>query len=307
MKVSTFTSLLFSLANPSLAMYHGYNHKPYTADGVTCKTRSDWKDAFSAVKRFPNDINAARLFYAAECDSLANAVPEAIASGTQILVGLDDGHANFAAEKGALIAAIREHGWSWLVGVSVGSESLYRGDISPYELADKINDVKGMLPGLPGYPGRKVEVGHVDTTNEWLYSSNKAVLVACDFIGMDIYPYFQTDADNHISNARALFSQAIEQARASITAAGSHASVWVAETGWPVSGNKLGAAVPGVSQAASYFQQVACPYFGNINLFWFAYQEWFASPNFAVVDAHGQQYFDQNCPSGERRAVGFQA
>lgn len=298
--------LITSLISPTCAFYRGYNFKSYTADGSTCKTRSDWQYAFSSVKALPNGINTARLFNASACKTLANAVPEAIAAGLQILVGLDDRDAEFSAEKGALIDAVGEHGWSWLAGVSVGSESLYRGAIGPQKLAGKIKDVRGMVQALPGYPGAsRVEIGHVDTTNAWFDAANTAVIKACDFIGVDIYPYFEAQEDNHIGNARQLFDNAIAQAKKTVAAAGSYASVWVTETGWPVTGSQLGAAVPGVENAASYFQQVACPSFGVMNTFWFTWQDWFAKPSFAVVDAHGQQYFSQTCLSNKRRYVEF--
>lgn len=294
--------LLAILPTPTAAYFRGYNFKSYTADGSTCKNRTDWEYAFSSVRQLPNNINAARLFYAHKCNSLANAVPEAIATGMKILVGLDDNDASFAAEKGALIDAIDSHGWGWVLGVAVGSESLYRGAISPAHLADKIQDVKGMLSEIHGYPGN-VKVGHVDTTNAWFDSTSNAVMVVCDFIGVDIYPYFQTEDDNHIDNAGQLFDNAIAQTVKSVADAGSKASVWVTETGWPVTGSALGAAVPSKQNAASYFQQVACPSFNKMNTFWFTYQDWFATPSFAVVNADGHQYFSQTCPSAERRLV----
>ncbi|KAJ4418091.1 hypothetical protein N0V82_005754 [Gnomoniopsis sp. IMI 355080] len=292
--------LLITLATPTAAWYRGFNFKSYTADGSTCKNRTDWAYAFSSVRQLPNGINAARLFHAYECDSLVNAVPEAIVNGMQILVGLDDSDTKFPAEKGALIAAIEKHGWGWLLGVAVGSESLYQGAITPDNLAGKIQDVKGMIRALSGYPGN-IEVGHVDTTNAWFDNTNDPVMMASDFIGVDIYPYFQLEDNNHISNAGQLFNNAIAQALKSVAAAGSKASVWVTETGWPVTGSSLGEAVPGVENAASYFQEVACPSFGQMNTFWFTYQDWYATPSFAVVNADGQQYFNQTCLSIQQR------
>lgn len=289
---------LIILATNTAAWHRGFNFKSYIADGSTCKNRSDWEYDFSSVKKLPNGINAARLFHAYECDSLANAVPEAIKTDIQILVGLDDSDVNFSAEKGALIAAIAKHGWDWLLSVTVGSES--RGTISPDNLAEKIRDVKGMIGNLSGYP-EHIEVGHVDTTNAWFDKTNDPVMAACDFIGVDIYPYFQMEDNNHINNAGQLFQNAIDQALKSVAGAESNASVWVTETGWPVTGSALGSAEPGVENAASYFQQVACPSFDQMNIFWFTYQDWFATPSFAVVNADGQQYFSQTCPPTRRR------
>lgn len=288
-------SLLGLVPTPAMAYWSGFNFKYYQSDGVTCKTRSDWKNDFAALNDLPNNINAARLFYSHTCDSLANAVPEAISAGKQILVGLDDEDANFSNEKGALLSAISDYGWDWIVAVSVGSESLYRQDISASSLTTKIHDVRGMLEALDGYPSGGVEVGHVDTTNAWYDDSNDAVIRACDFIGVDVYPYFQTEDNNAISNAGNLFKDAVSQSKSAVAAAGGSASVWITETGWPVNGDQSGKAVAGVSNAASYFQQVACEMFGTMNMFWFQYQDWYASPSFAVVNPSGEQYFSQTC------------
>lgn len=304
MKSSDFLlPLVVTIATPAAAYWRGFNVKSNTADGTTCKTKDDWKEVFQAIQNFPNGINAARLFYSHKCDSLANAVPEAIATGTHILVGLDDSDSDFEDEKGALLDAIEQYGFNWLVGISIGSESLYRGNIGPNSLTNKINDVRAMVQSIDGYNADKkfIEVGHVDTTNAWFDEANTAVIRACDFIGVDVYPYFQAEDDNHIDNARRLFDDAITQAKSTVTKAlegsssGRMPSVWVTETGWPVNGGTNGDAVPSVSNAASYFQQVACPSFNRMNTFWFTYQDWFALPSFAVVDADGQEYFSQKC------------
>lgn len=304
MKIShSLLPLLVTLATPTAAFWRGFNVKSNTADGTTCKTKDDWRDVFQAIQTFPNGINAARLFYSHKCDSLKNAVPEAIATGTHILVGIDDSDSDFEDEKGALLDAIDQYGFDWMVGISIGSESLYRGNIGPNSLTSKINDVRAMIQGVDGYDADKkfVEVGHVDTTNAWFDQANRPVIRACDFIGVDVYPYFQDEDDNHISNAHVLFDDAIAQAQDTVSKAlegsssGRMPSVWVTETGWPVNGGTNGDAVPSVTNAASYFQQVACPSFGKMNTFWFTYQDWFALPSFAVVDADGQEYFSQKC------------
>ncbi|KUI62850.1 putative glucan endo-1,3-beta-glucosidase eglC [Cytospora mali] len=300
--------LIATLVTPTAAFWRGFNVKSNTADGTTCKTKSDWREVFQAIQTFPNGINAARLFYSHKCNSLANAVPEAIATGTHILVGIDDSDSDFEAEKGALLDAINQYGFDWMVGISIGSESLYRGNIGPNSLTNKINDVRAMVENINGYDSNKkfVEIGHVDTTNAWFDEANTDVIRACDFIGVDVYPYFQAEDNNHIDNARVLFDNAITQAKSTVTKAlegsssGRMPSVWVTETGWPVNGNANGDAVPSVSNAASYFQQVACPSFGKMNTFWFTYQDWFAMPSFAVVNANGQEYFSQKCNSNKR-------
>ena len=72
--------------------------------------------------------------------------------------------------------------------MSVGSEDLYRGDTSASTLAQQVYDVRGMLSTVNG--GTAIKVGHVDTWNAWVNPANTAVIKACDFIGLDGYPYF---------------------------------------------------------------------------------------------------------------------
>lgn len=67
------------------------------------------------------------------------AVPAAIAENVKIWAGVwavDD--AKFTREKAALEFAIRTYGSAWLAGINVGSESLYRNEIDPNNLAIKI-------------------------------------------------------------------------------------------------------------------------------------------------------------------------
>lgn len=75
-------------------------------------------------------------------------------------------------------------------------------------------------------------VGHVDTWTAWVNASNNAVIDACDFIGMDAYPYFQTTMANSIENGNAIFWDAYEATKGAV----GKKFVWITETGWPVSG-----------------------------------------------------------------------
>lgn len=78
--------------------------------------------------------------------ALQNAVPAAKATGLKILVGVwatDDAH--FGRDKAALLKVIKAQGTDWIAAISVGSEDLYRKDITPQKLATQIYDVRGMV------------------------------------------------------------------------------------------------------------------------------------------------------------------
>ncbi|KAE8444321.1 hypothetical protein EG329_000631 [Mollisiaceae sp. DMI_Dod_QoI] len=294
MKFHLSLLVLTTLTSPILAYWKGFNIKSNLADGVTCKSPKDWASAFAQLKTFPNSINSARLYSSHSCNTLSSVVPAAIASHTFILVGLLATPSTFEAEKGALLSAVKQYGFDWIVAISVGSEDLYRGTTNASYLAHQIYDVRGMLSEVPGW-NSSIKVGHVDTTNAWTNASNREVIRACDFIGTDIYPYFQTLQDNNVNNSYNLFWNGVKQVKDAVTKAGSGASVWVTETGWPVNGATKNQAVPGVDEARTFWEAVACSAFENINTFWFTLQDWSAVPSFAVVGQDGRQLYDQSC------------
>jgi exo-beta-1,3-glucanase (GH17 family) len=158
-----FTTLLY--ATTALAWHKGLNIGGQKPDGQ-CRTQEDWERAFTAMKNLPPQFTSARLFASSDCNTLANAVPAALNTGMKLLVGIwtqNDEH--FAQEKGALLEAIsRWPNWlDWMIGVSVGSEDLYREEAPAWQIAHKIYDVRGMLreKGVTSW------VGHVDTWNAW--------------------------------------------------------------------------------------------------------------------------------------------
>jgi glucan endo-1,3-beta-D-glucosidase len=116
------------------------------------------------------------------------------------------GDAAFSNEISALKTAIDSFGddfTSIVEGISVGSEDLYRNSpmgiragsnmgAEPDTIIRYLNDVKEAIAdtSLEG-----IKVGHVDTWTAWYNESNMAVIDACDWLGMDAYPYFQVYSD----------------------------------------------------------------------------------------------------------------
>ena len=111
-----------------------------------CKSQADWQKDFETLAALPGHFTSARLYASSDCNTLANAVPAAIATGTTLLVGVwAEDASHFNAEKAALLATVQEYGHDWIISVSVGSEDLYRDNTDANTLASQINDVRGML------------------------------------------------------------------------------------------------------------------------------------------------------------------
>lgn len=176
--------VVFIVLGHASAFWKGFNLPGNLASGA-CKTQQDWARDFSVMQSLPGYFSSARLYASSDCNTLAEAVPAAVASGTTLLVGVwtEDG-AHYAAEKEALTQAIKQYGTEWIIAVSVGSEDLYRGDTDAATLARQIEEVRSILHGLQA---DHIEVGHVDTWTAWVDLKNEAAILACDFVGHDGY------------------------------------------------------------------------------------------------------------------------
>jgi glucan endo-1,3-beta-D-glucosidase len=219
MRISAAVAALVACVPYTTALYQGFNIGANNEDG-SCKTQAQWSEAFNKLKALPQNIKSVRLFASSDCNTLANAVPAALGTGTQILVGVwtqDEGH--FTREKDALEAAIKAHGTSWILAVSVGSEDLYRGGTNVNRLAEQIYDVRGMVRAL----GVNSPVGHVDTWSAWVDGANDVVTKACDFVGLDAYPYWQSAS---IDNAYDVFFKAMQDTKNHVNTVTNGIPIW---------------------------------------------------------------------------------
>jgi glucan endo-1,3-beta-D-glucosidase len=295
MMVKPSSGLLALLATiaPVSAYWKGMNLQAHMGNGA-CKTQVDWAKDFSTMAALPGHFTSARVYASSDCNTLANAVPAALAAGVTILAGVwTEDNAHFEAEKAALLAAVRAHGVGWLVAVSVGSEDLYRHEITASSLAQKIYDVRGMMSTVPG--GKDIQVGHVDTSDAWVKPENKDVIHACDFIGVDSYPYYQNTDANSIDNAYNEFYSRISAVQSVVSAAGSGAWIWVTETGWPTAGPTENQAVASTENAKQYWKVVACSAFQHMHVFWYSLQDFDVNPTFGLVDNNYNAKYDLTC------------
>ncbi|KAF4548783.1 putative glycosyl hydrolases family 17 protein 2 [Elsinoe fawcettii] len=284
----TVFALLTAFLPSASAALRGFNFAANNQDG-SCKTIDQWKDAFTRMKKSPGPFNAARLYASSDCNTLANAVPAAMALKTKILVGVwtqDDNH--FNAEKQALLNAIRDFGSSWIVAVSVGSEDLYRKEADPNVLAQKIYDVRGMINAQGVY----VPVGHVDTWTAWVDPANDVVTKACDFVGLDGYPYFEAA---RIDQAAKVFMKSVRRTRSHTGSVKPGIQVWVTETGWPVSGETFGGqAVASAQNAQSYWRALVCSgKLKDVNLFWYVESDSWMTPSFGMTGSDGKRLYNK--------------
>lgn len=282
-----FTLTLATAITTASAYFQGFNIGANLASGA-CRSEQDWEFAFKKIASFPGEFRNVRLYASSDCNTLTNAVPAAVNTGTKLLVGIwteDDAH--FEAEKQALLHAIQQYGKDWILAVSVGSEDLYRKETLASTLASKINDVRGMMWSV-GTSDKSI--GHVDTWTAWVDGANKAVIDAVDWLGNDLYPYWQgIGTDNGAANGA--YWEAVEKVRA----VSQGKEVWTTETGQPITGDTIGSAVPSIESLQIYWWQVTCSSVKEMNYFWYDLDDFSASPQFAVVDTNYSPLIDMRC------------
>jgi glucan endo-1,3-beta-D-glucosidase len=286
------SSLLAAAAVLSTAVsaqngYKGFNYGAFF-NNQQAKKQADFEYEFKAAKALPGtngQFTSARLYTMIQWgtqSTVIEAIQAAINTKTTLLLGMwaSSGQANFNNEITALKAAISKYGTAFtdlVVGISVGSEDLYR--ITPTSIANNggpgaqpselLNYIKQTRDAIRGTGLGSKPVGHVDTWTAYVNASNNAVISALDFLGMDAYPYFQTSMANSIENANKTFYDALKQT----VAASQNKPVWVTETGWPVLGDKQNQAVASAKNAEIYWDAVSCSLMANkVNFFYYMLQ-----------------------------------
>ena len=309
------TAGLLSSANAAIK---GFNYGAQFANNQP-KRLVDFEYEFNAAKQLPgtNGWTSARLYTMIQHGTQNNvieAIQAAINTKTTLLLGLwcSAGQANFNNEIIALKAAIKQYGTAFtdlVVGISVGSEDLYRvtptsiqnnggPGAQPQELVKYIPQTRDAIRGtaLQNKP-----IGHVDTWTVYVNGSNSAVIDALDFIGMDAYPYFEDTLNNNVGSGSQLFFDALHKTQN----AAKGKAVWVTETGWPVSGKQSGQAVASPENARIYWEDVTCQLVkDNVNLYYYILQDvqWGTpSPSFGIKPGGDlmsvKPLFDLSCPA----------
>lgn len=307
-------------AGTASAAFQGFNYGATFTDG-SVKGQSDFENEFKTAAGLDGTdggFTSARLYTMIQGgtpNQPISAIPAAIKTKTSMLFGLWASGDGFANEIAALKNTVDQYCDQLdgiVAGISVGSEDLYR--ISPTGLKNNENPgtnpdvlvdyIKQTRDAIKGTCLESVPVGHVDTWTAYANSSNNAVIEACDWLGMDAYPYFEDTKSNPISNGAQLFKDAWNE----VKAVANGKEIWVTETGWPVSGKTVGQAVPSLKNARTYYEEVACPMFGDINVWWYTLQDsapQTPNPSFGVIGSEltEKPLYDLSCSSESKKGT----
>lgn len=195
---------LLALAGTAIAqdVSKGFNYGNVFTNGAA-KQQSDFEAEFNRAQSLPNTsgFSSARLYTMIQggtTNTPISALQAAIDTQTSLLLGLwaSAGDEIFQNELDTLGSAIDQYGSALtdlIIGISVGSEDLYRNSVQgmendpnpgvdPNVLVDYIQRTRSVVEGssASGAP-----IGHVDTWNDWVNGSNSAVIDSIDWIGFN--------------------------------------------------------------------------------------------------------------------------
>ncbi|KAK6193443.1 hypothetical protein LQW54_012473 [Pestalotiopsis sp. IQ-011] len=312
-----FTTTLAASAVAAVASadnYFGFNSGA-KKDDDSAKFKADFVQEMETAQNLvgaPATFNAVRLYTNIQAYSTTDpieAFEAAVQTKTYLLLGIwTSGTDSIASEMAALKAGLDNLGSDLadlIIGMSIGSEDLYRNSATgvansagvgadPDVIVGFINDFKSefadsLIANVP--------IGHVDTWDVWPNSTNKPVLDAVDWIGVDEYPYYESGKGNNITNAGSLFDTAYD---ATVAAVGDK-PVWVTETGWPYTGETWDEAEASVENAKYYWDEVGCRrLFNKVNTFWYNLRDSNSANEmkFAITDnLSTDARFNLSCPT----------
>jgi len=221
------------------------------ADGK-CKTVDDYKKDFDAI----SDASGAKIVrgYAAnDCDFAKNALPAAKEKGFKVMLGIwPDVEQSFNDDLNAIKGVAKSY-TDTIYAVTVGSETLYRGNFTGDELKDKISKVKSQLPS-------GIKVGTADSWNKYADGTADAIIGTADIILINAFAFWQgasTDNATHVYLDD--MYQAVDHIQKIAGGADKMPEIWSGETGWPTAvGTDYEEAHGGTENAEAFYRNGFC-------------------------------------------------
>ncbi|CAG59301.1 uncharacterized protein GVI51_G00099 [Nakaseomyces glabratus] len=257
MRFSTVAALAFGASQVAAIGELAFNLGVKNNDG-TCKTTNDYENDLKVLKSYTSTV---KVYAASDCNTLENLGPAAEAEGFNIFLGIwPNDEAHFQAEKNALSSFLPNLKSSTIAGFLVGSEALYRDDLTASQLADKINDIRNYVSNIKDSQGNSYsgkQVGTVDSWNVLVAGYNAPVITASDFVMANAFSYWQGQT---MQNASYSFFDDIMQALQTIQGVKGSTDItfWVGETGWPTDGTNFEASYPSVDNAKQFWKEGIC-------------------------------------------------
>jgi len=264
MRFSTVAATAFAVAPAMVsAGTMGFSLGTKEANG-DCKTQQDYEKDFDAISAATGS-KLVRGYAANDCDSAKNILPAAKAKGFKVMLGIwPDVEQSFNDDLDA-IKGVASTYTDQIYAVTVGSETLYRGNFTGEELKDKILTVKDQLP-------KGIKVGTADSWNKYADGTADAIIGTADILLVNAFAFWQGASTE---NATHVYLDDMYQAVTHIEKVAGGADkapeIWNGETGWPTAvGTDYDEAKGGLENAESFWKNGYCALLSwGFNAFYF--------------------------------------
>jgi len=234
----------------------------------TCKAQADYTADLKAIAA-GSSAKIVRTYAANECDAAKGILPAAKAAGMQVILGIwvanNEDNTAYDEDVAAVVANAPKYA-DQVYAITVGSETLYRGNLTGPQLLSKIQDVKKQTGG-------KFKVGTADSWNKYQDGTADPLITkgGADILLTNAFSYWQGQT---LANSSGSFFDDIMQAFTHIQSVAGSAEkapeLWVGETGWPTAGDNYEQAVPGTDSAKTFWQKGVCGILDwGVNVFFF--------------------------------------
>jgi len=242
----------------------GFSLGDKNADG-TCKSTSDYEADFDSLKGLSTIV---RTYSGTECNTPQNILPAAKNKGFKVVLGIWVGaqdksdmstnDPSFTKDFAALKSSVPGNE-AVVEAITVGSETLYRGDLTGPQLHNYISAVAKQFPSIT--------VGTADSWNKFadgtaddLFTTNTDANPMVTYVLANAFAYWQGTAADQ---AYKTYFDDMSGAKSHIEKiAGSNASkikVVNGETGWPTDGGSdYEAAKAGTQNAETFWKNGVC-------------------------------------------------
>lgn len=251
-------------------------YTPYSSSGG-CKSADDVSKDIAGIKS--KGFTTVRL-YATDCSGIENIGAACKEQGLNMILGvyIDSEGISKAREQVSTITTWgKTNGWGKVEMVVVGNEAVFNNYCTASELAEFIQEVKSSFKAA-GYTGPCTTTEPLNIIQE----NADTICGACDVIGANIHPFFNTAID--ASGAGDFVSSQLALVK---SVCGGSKEAYNLETGWPSAGDANGAAVPGVSQQKTAVDGIIASAGSKSAIFSYENDSWKSPGNLGVEQYWG--------------------
>lgn len=217
-----------------------------------CKSQQDYSDDFDAIKS-GSGATIVRGYAASDCNMAKNCLPAAKAKGFKVVLGIwPDLEESFNKDLKAITDVAQQYS-DTIYAVTVGSETLYRGNFTGEELKDKMSTVKSKLP-------KGIKVGTADSWNKFADGTGDAIIGTADIIMINAFAFWQGAGKENATHVYLDdMYQAITHIEKIAGGADKAPEFWNGETGWPTAvGTDYDDAKGGLETAEYFYKHGFC-------------------------------------------------